>query len=111
MATRTIEHQQDSINGKWANSGATEHCLKWYGQFSWLHSKALSTETRKRNRKIRESLKIKVSKCDICKFSINREDGYLVKTRTGTLFVRDVSNLESTLQNQRSHYKADLTSN
>ena len=24
----SIEHQQDSIKGKWGNSGATEHCLK-----------------------------------------------------------------------------------
>ena len=24
----SIEHQQDSIKGKWENSGATEHCLK-----------------------------------------------------------------------------------
>ena len=24
----SIEHQQDSIKGKWESSGATEHCLK-----------------------------------------------------------------------------------
>ena len=28
VITRTIEHQQDSIKGKWESSGATEHCLK-----------------------------------------------------------------------------------
>ena len=27
VITRTVEHQQDSFNGKWENSGATDHCL------------------------------------------------------------------------------------
>ena len=31
VMTRTIEHQQDSIKGKWESSGATEHCLKCHG--------------------------------------------------------------------------------
>ena len=44
VITRTIEHQQDSIKGKWESSGATEHCLKCHGQFIWLHPKTLSTE-------------------------------------------------------------------
>ena len=26
--SRAIEHQQDSLKGKWENSGATEHILK-----------------------------------------------------------------------------------
>ena len=39
VITRTIEHQQDSIKGKWESSGATEHCLKCHGQFNWLHPK------------------------------------------------------------------------
>ena len=37
--TRTIEHQQDSIKGKWESSVAAEHCLKCHGQFNWLHPK------------------------------------------------------------------------
>ena len=28
LITRTIEHQQYSIKGKWESLGATEHCLK-----------------------------------------------------------------------------------
>ena len=39
---RTIEHQQDSIEGKWEKSGVTEHCLKCHGQCNWLQSKKLS---------------------------------------------------------------------
>ena len=34
VIARTIEHQQCSIKGKWESSGATEHCLKCYGQFN-----------------------------------------------------------------------------
>ena len=59
VITRTIEHQQDSIKGKWESSGATEHCLKCHGQFNWLHPKTLSREARYKSRKIRESLDIK----------------------------------------------------
>ena len=32
--TRSIEHQQDSIKGKWESSVATEHCLECHGQFN-----------------------------------------------------------------------------
>ena len=42
--TRTIEHQNDSFNGKWESSGATEHSLKFHGQFCWVNPKTLSTE-------------------------------------------------------------------
>ena len=41
VITRTIEHQQDSFNGKWGNSGATEHCLECYGQVNWINPKTL----------------------------------------------------------------------
>ena len=44
VLTRTIEHQQDSIKGKWESLGAMEHCLKCHGQFNWLHPKTLSRE-------------------------------------------------------------------
>ena len=78
--TRTTEHQQDSIKGKWESSGATEHCLKCHGQFNWQHPKTLSREARYKSRKIRESLEINRSKCDSSKFNINRDDGNFVKT-------------------------------
>ena len=59
VITRSIENQQDSIKGKWESSGATEHCLKCHGQFSWLQLKTLSREARYKSRKIKESLEIK----------------------------------------------------
>ena len=44
VITGTTEHQQDSFNGKWESSGATEHYLECRGQFSWINPKTLSTE-------------------------------------------------------------------
>ena len=82
VMTRTIEHQQDSIKGKWESSGATEHCLKCHGQFNWLHPKILSREARCQSIKIRESLEIKRSKCGSRKSNKNRDDDNLVKANT-----------------------------
>ena len=41
VITRTIEHEQDSFNGKWESSGAIEHCLECHGQFNWINPKTL----------------------------------------------------------------------
>ena len=111
VITRAIEYQQDSKKGKWESSGATAHCLKCHGQFNWLHPKTLSREARYKSRKIRESLEIKRSKCNSSKSNINRDDGNFVKTNTWTPFLRNINDLESALRNQRSHFKADMTSN
>ena len=105
VITRTIEHQQDSIKGKWESSGATEHCLKCHGQFNWLHPKTLSREARFKSRKIRESLKIKRSECSSSKSNINLYDGNFVKTNTWTPLLRNINDLESAVGNQRSHCK------
>ena len=59
---RTIEHQQNSFNGKWDNSGATEHTLTCHGQFNWIHPKTIAREKDYRKRKIREALEIKQAK-------------------------------------------------
>ena len=111
MITRTIEHQQDSIKGKWKSSGATGHCLESHGQFNWLHPKTLSRESRYKSRKIREPLEIIRSKCNSSKLNIYRDDGNFVKTNTWTPLLRNINDLESALRNQRSHCKADMTSN
>ena len=111
VITRTIEHQQDSIKGKWESSGATEHCLECHGQFNWLHPKTLSREARYKSRKIRESLEIIRLKCNSSKLNINRDDSNLVKTNTWIPLLRKINDLESVLCNQRSHCKADMTSN
>ena len=34
VITRTIEHQQDSFNGKWESLGATEYCPECHRQFN-----------------------------------------------------------------------------
>ena len=109
VITRTIEHQQDSIKGKWESSGATEHCLECHGQFIWLHPKTLSREARYKSRKNRESLEIIRSKCNISKLNINRDDGKFVETNTWAPLLRNINDLESAFRNQRSHCKADMT--
>ena len=109
VITRTIEHQQDSIKGKWKSSGATEHCLECDGQFNWLHPKTLSREARYKSRKIRESLEIIRSKCNSSKLNINRDDGKFVETNTWAPLLRNINDLESAFRNQRSHCKADMT--
>ena len=38
---QSIEHQEDSIAGKWEASGATEHSKYCHEQFNWLHPKTL----------------------------------------------------------------------
>ena len=42
MLTRSIEHQEDRMAGKWEASGATEHSKICHGQFNWLHPKTLA---------------------------------------------------------------------
>ena len=111
VITRKIEHQQDNIKGKWESSGATEHCLECHVQFNWPHPKTLSREARYKSRKIWESLEIIRSKCNSSKLNINRDDDNFVKTNTWTPLLRNINDLESALRNQRSHGKADMTSN
>ena len=102
VITRTIEHEQDSLKGKWESSGATEHSLKCHGQFNLLHPKTLSREARYKSRKIRESLEIKKSKCNSSKSNINRDDGNFDKNNTWTPLLRSIKDLESALRNQRN---------
>ena len=44
VITRTIEYQQDSFNGKWERSAATESCQECHGEFNWIKPKTLSNE-------------------------------------------------------------------
>ena len=82
--TRTIEHQQDSFNGKWDNSGATEHCLECHGQFNRINPKTLTNEQQYHRQKIRESFKIKMAKTNKRSKVLNCDEGNLVKTNTWT---------------------------
>ena len=71
----SLEHQQDSFNGKWESSGATEHCLECHGKFNWINPKTLSTEQQYHRRKIRESLEIKKAKTNKGRIVLNRDEG------------------------------------
>ena len=89
VITKTIEHQQDSFNGKRESSGATVHCLEYHGQFNWINLKTLLTEQQYHRRKIRESLEIKKAKTNKRRKVLNCDDRNLVKTNTWTpLFVK-----------------------
>ena len=55
---RSIEHQEDSMTGKWEASSATEHSKNCHGRFNWLHPKTLAKLPNIHERKIRESLEI-----------------------------------------------------
>ena len=82
VITRTIGHQQDSLNEKWESSGETEYCLECHGQFDWINPKTLSIEKQYHRRKIREWLEIK-------SIVLNHDEGNVVKTNTWTpLFVK-----------------------
>ena len=84
VITRTIEHQQDSFNGKWESSGSTEYFLECHGQFNWINPKALSTEQQYHRQKISESLEIKKAKTSKRRKVLNRVEGNLVKTNAWT---------------------------
>ena len=58
VLTRSIEHQEDSMAGKWEASGATEHSKECHGWFNWLHPKTLAKLSNIHERKIRESSEI-----------------------------------------------------
>ena len=77
VLTRCIEHQQDSISGKWESFGATEHTKEFHGQFDWLHPKTVRISLYMYEKKIRETLEITSKK------TINEKD------KTFTVLNRD----------------------
>ena len=72
---RIIVHQQDSLKGKWDNSGATEQTLTCHGQFNWIYQKTIATEIQEiqeiKNTKFHKKIKV-----------LNRCEDDLVKTNT-----------------------------
>ena len=93
--TRIIEQQQDSFNGKYENSGATEHCLECHGQFNWINLKTLSTEQQYHRQKIRESLEIKKAKTNKRIKVLIRDERNLVKTNTWTPLFAELTEKET----------------
>ena len=53
----------------------------------------------------------RVTRIERSKLNTNSNDANLVKINIWNPLLRDISNLENKLWNQRSHYKADLMSN
>ena len=84
IITPTIEHQQDSFNGKWESSGATEHCLECQGPINWINPKTLPTEQQYHRQKIRESLEITKIKTNKRIKVLNRDERDLVKRNSWT---------------------------
>ena len=60
VLTRSIQHQENSMAGKWEASGATEHSRDCHGRFNWLHPRALGKLSNIHKQKIRESLEINI---------------------------------------------------
>ena len=79
VLTPCTEHQQDSMNGKWKSSGATEHTKECHGQINWVHTKTVRISPYMYERKIREALEINKLK------TINEKD------KTFTVLNRDNS--------------------
>ena len=86
VLTRCIEHQQDSMSGKWESSGATEHTKECHGQFDWLHPKTVRISPYMYERKIRETLEINklktVNEKDKNFTVLNRDNGDYVTTNS-----------------------------
>ena len=93
ILTRTIEHQQDSFNGKWDNSGATEHTFTYHRQFNWIHPKTIARENNYRKRKLWEELEIKKAKYNKKIKVLNRDGSNLVKTNTWTLLLANINEM------------------
>ena len=86
VLTRCIEHQQDSMSGKWESFGATEDTNKCLGQFSQLHPKTMHISPQMCKIKIRESLEIDklrtINKKDKTFTVLNRYNGDCVTTNS-----------------------------
>ena len=86
VLTRSIEHQEDSMAGKWDASGATEHSKDCHRRFNWLHPKTLAKLSNIHEHKIRKSLEIdnletKVEYDKSIKV-LNRDRGNIVHTNS-----------------------------
>ena len=95
VLTRSIEHQEDSMAGKWEASGATEHSKECHGWFNWLHPKTLAKLSNIHERKIRESLEINnlETKAEYDKSIkvLNRDRGNIVNTNSWKPLFRKIN--------------------
>ena len=97
VPTRSIEHQEDSMTGKWEASGAVEHSKDCHGQFNWLHPKTLAKLSNIHERKIRDSLQINnlETKAEYDKFIkvLSRDRGNIVNTNSWKSLFRKINML------------------
>ena len=95
MFTRSFDHQEDSMAGKWEASGATEHSKDCHGWFNWLHPKTLVKLSKIHERKIRESLEINnlETKAEYDKSIkvLNRDRGNIVNTNSWKPLFRKIN--------------------
>ena len=96
LLTRCIEHQQDSMSGKWKTSGATEHTKECRGQFNWLHPKTVRISPYMHKRKICEAPKINklriINEKDKTFTVLNRDNGDCVTTNSWKPFFMKMGN-------------------
>ena len=95
VLTRSIEHQEDSIAGKWEALGATGHSKECHGRFNWLHPKTIAKLSNIHERKIRESLEINNletrAEYDKSIKVLNRDRGNIVNTNSWKPLFRKIN--------------------
>ena len=95
VLTQSIEHQEDSMTGKWEASGATEHSKDCHGRFNWLHPKTLAKLSNIHERKIRKSLEINnlgtKAQYDKSIKVLNRDRGNIVNTNSWKPLFRKIN--------------------
>ena len=95
VLTCSIEHQEDSMAGKWEASGATKHYKYCHGRFNWLHPKMLTKLSNIHERKIMESLEINnlETKAEYDKSIkvLNRDRGNIVNTNSWNPLFRRIN--------------------
>ena len=86
VLTWCIEHQQDSMCGKWESFVATEHTKECHGQFNWLHPNRVCISPYRYERKIHDALQINklktINEKDKSFTVLNRDNGDYLKTNS-----------------------------
>ena len=96
VLTRHIEHQEDSMSGKWESLGATEHMKECHGQFDWLHPKTICISPHMYKRKICKALEINklrtINEKDKTLTVLNRDNSDYVKMNSWKLLFMKMGN-------------------
>ena len=79
VKSRLSEHEKNIFNGKWKESGATQHARDCDKNFNWDEAQTLFRESVWSKRKVREALEIRKAQ-RMGKKVLNRDDGN-IKTR------------------------------